>query len=130
MTSGLAPEERDAGQVGRSTPEWIGATPDSPIPPRVRLRVFEAHGGKCHRSGIKIRPGDRWDVDHVIALANGGQHRETNLAPILADKHKEKTAEDVAIKSKIARIRAKNAGVYPKSPFKIKSRGFARRTTP
>lgn len=27
--------------IGRSVEEWIGATPDTAIPPRVRLRVFE-----------------------------------------------------------------------------------------
>lgn len=108
--------------TGRSVPEWIGATADTPVPNRVRLRVFEKRGGICHRSGRKIRPGERWDMDHVIALCNwnptpGAPHgnRESNLAPILADKpHKEKTAEDVAEKSMVARKRAKH--FLPKKP--------------
>lgn len=96
----------------RSTPEWIGKTPDAPAPARVRLRVFEAHGGKCHRSGRKIRPGDDWQLDHILALVNGGENRETNLAPILSEAHKEKTAEDVAQKAKDDRVRKKHLGIW------------------
>lgn len=114
----------------RIVDEWIGATPDTPIPPRVRARVFERHGGLCHRSGRKIRAGEPWAVDHVLAIINGGENRESNLAPILTDPHKEKTAEDVAIKSKTARVRAKHLGIYPPSPFKLKGRGFQRRREP
>ena len=110
----------------RSLEEWVGATPDTPIPPRVRARVFERHGGVCHISGRKIRAGDAWECDHVIALVNGGENRESNLAPALTDKHREKTAEDVEIKSKVARQRAKHLGTWPKSKSRIRSRGFDR----
>ena len=116
--------------MSRAVEEWIGATDDSAVPPRVKIRVFEAHGGRCHLSGRKIMPGEAWECDHVIAIINGGQNRESNLAPALKDRHKEKTAEDVAIKSKVARIAAKHRGVYPKSRFKIRSRGFERRKEP
>ena len=110
--------------TGRAVPEWIGATPDAAIPPRVRLRVFQAHGGRCHLSSRLIRPGDQWDCDHVVALINGGEHRESNLAPALREVHREKTAEDVAIKSKTYRMAAKHAGTWPKSKTPLKSRGF------
>ena len=65
--------------MSRSVPEWIGATDDSAIPPRVRLRVFEAHGGVCHLSGRKIRAGEEWDCDHVKALINGGENRDITI---------------------------------------------------
>src|SRR5215468_9706540 len=98
--------------TARSVTEWIGKTPDSRPPPHVRLRIFETHKGVCHWSDRKIRPGDDWDCDHVIALINGGENRESNMAPILRDKpHKEKTAADVAEKSKVYRKRAKHVGV-------------------
>lgn len=106
--------------MSRSLDEWIAATDDAKIPPRVRLRVFEAHGGKCWLSGRKIMPGDLWDMDHKVALINGGQHRESNLAPALRDKHREKTALDVAEKSKVDRIRKKHLGLQEPS------RGFNR----
>ncbi len=101
--------------MSRSVAEWIGRTDDEPVPARVRLRVFERFGGICHISGRKITPADKWDCDHVVALCNGGAHRESNLAPALADKHREKTAADVAEKSKTARVRAKHLGIAKSS---------------
>jgi 5-methylcytosine-specific restriction protein A len=103
--------------MSRRTPEWIAKHDDEAIPPRVKVRVFEAHGGICHLSQRKIMAGDQWDCDHIIALCNGGQHRETNLAPALRDKHREKTAEDVAAKSKSAKVRAHHLGVKTGRPF-------------
>lgn len=95
----------------RSVSEWVGSTPDAKVPPRVRLRVFEAHGGVCHLTGRKITPGDDWEMDHVTALCNGGEHRENNLAPALKQKHREKTAEDVAQRAKAERVRKKHLGI-------------------
>ena len=31
----------------RSVPEWVGRTDDTPVPPRVRLRVLERFGRRC-----------------------------------------------------------------------------------
>jgi 5-methylcytosine-specific restriction protein A len=115
--------------VSRSVEEWIGKDDDTPIPPRVRIRVFEKHAGRCYLSGRKIMPGDAWECDHVLAIINGGQNRESNLAPALKAKHRVKSDGDMAIKSKIARTKAKHLGVYPASPFKIKGRPFERRRT-
>lgn len=100
--------------MSRDVPEWTGATPNSKVPPRVRVRIFDRENGICHLSGRKIRPGELWDLDHKIALINGGEHREKNLFPALRDKHREKTAEDVAEKSDIADKR--KAHVLPKEP--------------
>lgn len=99
----------------RSVPIWRGKTDDAAVPPRVRLRIFEREHGRCWLSDRKIMPGDTWDLDHKIALCNGGSHSEDNLFPALRDKHRAKTAEDVAEKSKIYRIRAKHLGIRSKS---------------
>jgi hypothetical protein len=104
---------------GRSVPEWIGKTPDSKIPPHVRMRVFLAHDGRCHLSGRKIMPADHWECDHVIALCNGGKHKESNLAPALYDQHKIKTKADVREKAKVARLRKRHIGI--KKPRSIRS---------
>jgi len=109
----------------RNVKEWIGKTPDSKIPPRVRLRIFERHGGVCHLSQRKIAAGEPWDCDHIIALINGGEHRETNLAPALRDKHREKTAADVAEKATVARKAKANLGLKPAPAKPIQSPGFA-----
>ena len=109
----------------RTVKEWVGKTPDSKIPARVRLRVFEAHGGVCHLSGRKIMAGDKWDIDHVQALVNGGLHIESNLAPALRDKHREKTAADVKEKATVARKAKANLGIKSPPAKPIKSAGFA-----
>lgn len=101
----------------RTVDEWKGKTDDAAIPRRVRLRVFERHGGVCHLSGLRIRPGDQWDCDHIVALINGGEHRELNLAPALRAEHRKKTAQDVAQKSKDYRVRAKHIGIKKPSRF-------------
>ena len=113
--------------MSRETDEWIGKTDDAKIPPRVRVRVFLRHEGICHLSKRKIKPGEPWDLDHIVALINGGEHRESNLAPALRDKHREKTAEDVAEKSRIYRKTAKDLGI--RSPSRIQSAGF-RKSSP
>lgn len=106
--------------MSREVPEWIGKDDDSVPPPRVRARVFEAHGGICYLSKRKILAGEPWELDHIIAIINGGQNRESNLAPALKDKHRAKTDSDMDTKSKIARQRLKHLGQWPKS------RGFNR----
>lgn len=94
----------------RSVPEWIGKTPDTPVPDRVATRVFDKYGGRDYRTGVKLRPG-HWHCDHVIALINGGENRESNLAPIETEEHKVKTVEDIKIKSKTYRMRKKDIGL-------------------
>ena len=68
--------------------------------------------------------GEKWELDHKIALINGGENRETNLAPALSFAHKIKTRTDVKVKSKIARVKAKHLGQWPKPKRRIQSRGF------
>ena len=103
--------------MSRSTEEWIGKTDDAKIPPRVRLRVFERHGGICHISGRRIQAGEAWECDHFIALINGGEHRESNLRPALVAPHREKTKLDVAEKARTARKRQKYLGIKKPSRF-------------
>ena len=115
--------------MSRAVENWVGATDDAKIPPRVRLRVFERFGGVCQLSGRKIRAGEPWQVDHKTALINGGKHEEANLQPVLVDAHKVKTRDDLALKSKVYRTRLKHLGQWPKGP-KIQSRGFQKRRVP
>jgi 5-methylcytosine-specific restriction protein A len=101
----------------RSVPEWIGKTDDTPVPPRVRLRVFEKYEGRCYLSGKIIRPGDKWHIEHIQAIANGGQNREGNLAPALVAPHKDKTRADRRLQARSARIRKRNLGIRKPSRF-------------
>lgn len=98
--------------TGRKIPEWIGATPDTAVPKRVRLRVFERHGGICHISGRKITAADTWDLDHIVPLADGGEHRERNLAPAITQEHRKKTAQEAKQRAKDRRVKQKHLGIY------------------
>lgn len=96
----------------RAVPEWIGKTNDTPVPPRVRLRVFEKDKGICQCGCTRrITPGDAWQTDHIVALSNGGENRESNLRTLLFACHRQKTNQDVAEKSRNYRIRARHAGI-------------------
>ena len=105
--------------MARAVEEWIGRTPDTPAPPRVQLRIWDREGGVCYLSGRKIAPGEPYQLEHVIALINGGENRESNLRLALTEKHKIKTKADLAEKSKVAAIAKKHIGavaIKPKIP--------------
>lgn len=105
--------------MSRQVEMWVGKTDDTPVPPRVRLRIFERHGGVCYLSGRKITAGDKWELEHIIALCNGGSHSEVNMAPSLVEPHKVKTAADVKQKAKNDRVRKRHIGV--KKPRSIRA---------
>lgn len=109
----------------RSTKEWSGRTDDTPAPPRVRARVFERCDGKCHRCKRKIGAGENWTLEHLQALINGGRNAESNLSVTCDWCLPAKNAEDVAVKSKSARVRSKHLGISKKP--KWGGRGFAPR---
>jgi len=99
---------------GRSVAEWIGKTPDAKPPPRVLLRILRRHKGKCYLTHVEIRDGDEWDAEHILALEDGGENRESNLAPALKAPHKVKSAEE--------RKRRAKADAASKAAFGIKKR--------
>ncbi len=102
----------------RSLDEWIGATDDQRAPPRVRERIF-TRDNTCHLCKCEIQTGQKWDLDHVVALINGGENREKNLRPAHRKCHVEKTALDLAEKAKVAAIRKKHLGITrPKQTIK------------
>lgn len=106
----------------REVPEWIGKTPDSKPPAHVVLRIFERAKGVCHISRRKIRGGEPWEVEHVTALADwtgeGHGNRESNMAPALKDKHREKTAREAAERADCRRVKSKFLGLTrSKRPF-------------
>ncbi len=101
----------------RTIDEWRGKTDDTKAPPRVRARIFLAHDGICFLTKRKIMPADYWELDHRVALINGGENREGNLVPVLRDAHRIKTRTDVLEKSKVARMRNKHIGIKKRSTF-------------
>lgn len=112
--------------MARAVVSWVGATDDAMPPPRVRLRIFLAHGGICGLTGRAITPQDKWDLDHTIALTNGGRNEESNLRPVLRDAHQVKTAADVAEKAKVAAAAKKHLGIRTAPTKPIVSAPFAK----
>lgn len=97
--------------MSRATEEWIGKTDGEAIPARVQLRVFGE--GICRMCGRKLRSG-HWACDHIVALINGGEHRESNLQPLCSSPcHWSKTRRDVATKSRTYRKRKAHVGPKP-----------------
>lgn len=96
----------------RSTPEWIGASDDEAVPTRVKLRVYFNANGKCAECGRKPRAGDKPEYDHILALCNGGENRESNLRILCSWCHDAKTRKDVAEKSLNRRVQAKRLGFH------------------
>lgn len=76
-----------------------------------KLALFEDHRGICHICGDKIDgTRERWDVEHIIPLAIGGDDDESNCAPAHDRCHKHKTSTDRRDIAKTERIRAKHQG--------------------
>jgi 5-methylcytosine-specific restriction endonuclease McrA len=108
----------------RKVDEWIATHDDQAIPDRVRLRVFARFDETCQLSKRKIRPGEAWQLDHIKAIWKGGEHRESNLQPVLVQPHKDKSAAERTEQGKADRVRKKHLGIWPKSKAKIKGAGF------
>lgn len=50
-------------------------------------------------------------MEHVWAIALGGENRESNMAPALVEPHKTKTAQDRKTKARNDRIRKRHLGI-------------------
>jgi 5-methylcytosine-specific restriction protein A len=112
--------------MARTVEEWIGKTPDTAIPPRVRVRVFDSKSGHCHKCHRKIRAGEKWTCEHLIALINGGENRERNLDVTCDWCLPSKNAADVAEKSTVYHKRAKHLGIRKQSTFPKRSNPWGR----
>ena len=93
--------------MARAVKEWIGETDDQRAPKRVRDRIRDRHP-TCYLCGRPFTDGKKVALDHVEALINGGENRESNLRPVHVGCHAEKTRADVAEKAKIAAKRQKH----------------------
>lgn len=110
----------------RSVKEWIGKISDTKAPSRVRQRIFDAAGGVCHICSLPIKTAESWHADHVIALIEGGENRETNLKPAHAHCNLAKANGEKTRKAKVQRTKEKYTGArQPKG--NISNRGFDRK---
>ena len=117
--------------MARTVEEWIGETDDQRAPKRVRDRLLDKHP-TCYLCKRDFRDGKKIAFDHVTALINGGENRESNLRPVHVACHADKTAADVAEKAKIAAKRRKHRRIVdaPKmrsAPFPTSSKAAKRK---
>jgi 5-methylcytosine-specific restriction protein A len=91
-------------------------------PQRV-LRIYLANNGRCHVCGLKLPAGTDYEIDHKLALCNGGTDDDDNLAPICLECHATKTPDDVATASKGRKAAAR---LYVPSRFHRQSKQWRR----
>ncbi len=95
----------------RKVPAWIGTTDDAKIPLQVQLRVLVKQHGRCAVTGHKFTPGDAKRLDHIVPIADGGLHGETNLQWILDIEHKAKTKAEAEVRARVRSVAVKHAGL-------------------
>ena len=111
--------------LGRSVKEWIGSSNDASPPKGVRLRILRRYNHRCYLSGREIAEGMAWEVEHIKALADGGENREANMAPALVDPHKRKSAQEAARRAKADRQGERGAGLKQRPPgLRLQGREF------
>lgn len=104
----------------------VSTTPRKALSPTARLKLFEAHAGKCGICGLPIRSGERWIVEHLRPLALGGTNDSDNLAPVHVACAETKTnKEDRPRIAKAKRSKMAALGIKRDTGKKIQSRGFA-----
>jgi 5-methylcytosine-specific restriction enzyme A len=111
-----------SGTTARSGFEWVGETPDTPAPGRVRLRILERQGGRCALTGHKFRPGDKKRLDHLKPVIDGGLNRESNLQWILDVDHKAKTKAEAKVRKSVRKRARSHAGIKAAPPRPLQSR--------
>ena len=71
-------------------------------------RIFADRGGCCHVCKRKLGPGDKWELDHIVALSKGGSDDDANLAPCCSWCHDPKSDNDTSDAASIKRGFAKH----------------------
>lgn len=74
-----------------------------------RARIFESSRGRCAVCSRMLGPADDWDVDHAIAIENGGTDDDSNLRVVCDWCHADKTADDHALAGHGRRMATKNS---------------------
>jgi 5-methylcytosine-specific restriction protein A len=118
--------------AGRAVPEWIGANASTPIPKRVKDRIWMREGGRCYLTGRKINAlKDAFQFEHVTPVGlDGSGNRESNIRLALTEPHAAKSKKDNARIDKADRTRQKHLGIWPPPKRKLQGRGFDRRGQP
>jgi 5-methylcytosine-specific restriction endonuclease McrA len=97
----------------------------------MRVRIFDKALGLCHLCGLRIgaTEGEKWHVEHLKPLWEGGKDDESNMAPAHINCHATKSKGEAPAKAKTDRQRDKHLGAT-RPAGQIKSRGFAKAEKP
>ena len=82
-----------------------------------RADIFMKAHGVCHICETPIKAGQRWDLEHIIPLAMGGEDGGDNLRPAHRKCHAAKTPIDQADIARAKRRHAKHIGAKQPSRF-------------
>ena len=74
-----------------------------------RAKLFLDKGGKCHRCHRKLRSGEKWIAEHLVALSTGGDNSPENWDVTCEWCLPEKNREDAG---KTAKMRAVAVSCY------------------
>lgn len=85
-----------------------------------RAKLFLDRGGRCHKCSRKLGPADKWIVEHVIALENGGDNEWGNLDLTCSWCLPKKNADDAAQAAKTRDIAVSH--IVPRDQRKPRSR--------
>lgn len=89
--------------------EWIGKTPEAMPGQTVLLRLYAKQNGicACGCGQVMNLNRDKVDCDHIVALIDQGENRESNLQLLLHPCHKAKTAAEASARSQERKHKAK-----------------------
>ena len=106
----------------REVPTWIGRNLDAMPGKLVRDRLSRKQDDCCANCRKRFGPKSRAHCDHILALIDGGENRESNLQMLCVDCHKAKTRDEAAARKHTRDIRASHIMARP--PSTIQSAGF------
>ena len=95
----------------RTVKEWIGRNDDAMPSKLVRGRISARTNDCCAKCGKPFGPTNRANCDHIVALADGGENRETNLQMLCNWCHVEKTSAEATSRKKARNVKAKHLGL-------------------
>lgn len=82
------------------------------LSPTRRLAHFLAAGGRCASCGWRIQPGQRWDLDHIRPLSEGGSNANSNLQVLCRTCHGTKSKTEVSEAARAQRRRIRHLGAW------------------